>query len=126
MLPGIISSAGFAFGGTGLPFSAEISTDYIEKTAGKTGGGTKTISTGLVTMTPVGGSTPYTYSWVRISGAAAITANNPSAASTLFTATVAVDDTVTAVFECTVTDGAGQQVKKQVQVIMSVVSVDVS
>lgn len=51
------------------------------------------------------GTGSYTFAWARISGSAAISATAPSAASTTFSATVGVDDSVSAVFRVTVSDG---------------------
>lgn len=53
--------------------------------------------------TASGGSGSYTYSWARISGSSAITADSPSSSSTTFRGTVPAGLT-TAVFRVTVTD----------------------
>jgi hypothetical protein len=58
------------------------------------------------TANVTGGVGPFTYAWTRQSGSVAITATAPSSATTSFTATVAVADSFTAVFICTVTDTA--------------------
>ena len=66
---------------------------------------TANITTSSTTVTPTGGTSPYTYSWSRISGSTLITADSPTAATTTFTGTgLASNNTYTAVFRCTVTD----------------------
>jgi Putative phage tail protein/SprB repeat len=63
------------------------------------------LTTASTTVTPTGGTSPYTYAWARLSGSTSITANTASAASTTFTgASLASGTTYTAVFRCTVTD----------------------
>lgn len=66
---------------------------------------TTTVYSETCTATASGGTPGYTYSWTRISGSAAITATNPSSASTAFTGTIFAG-TTTAVFRVTVTDAA--------------------
>jgi hypothetical protein len=63
------------------------------------------LTTASTTVTPTGGTSPYTYAWARLSGSTSITANTASAASTTFTgASLASGTTYNAVFRCTVTD----------------------
>ena len=63
------------------------------------------LTTASTTVTPTGGTSPYTYAWTRLSGSTSITANSASAATTTFTgASLASGTTYTAVFRCTVTD----------------------
>jgi hypothetical protein len=63
------------------------------------------ITSANTTVTATGGTTPYTYSWVRTSGSALISANSASAATTSFTGTtLASGTTYEALFTCTVTD----------------------
>jgi hypothetical protein len=70
-----------------------------------TTGSASSITTASTTVTPTGGTAPYTYGWVRNSGSTAISANSASAATTTFTGTgLASGATVSAVFRCTVTD----------------------
>lgn len=57
-----------------------------------------------VTVTATGGTGPYTYSWVRISGASAVSATSPTSATTSFGANVGKNQTKSATFRCTVTD----------------------
>ena len=70
--------------------------------------GTPTITTAPVTVTPVGGASPYTYSWALISGVGA--ALSPTLATTRFRATVDDSQTVTGLFRCTVTDALSSTV----------------
>jgi hypothetical protein len=66
---------------------------------------TSSITTVSTTVTPTGGTAPYTYAWTRISGSTLITANSASSATTTFTGTPLVNNTTyDAVFRCTVTD----------------------
>lgn len=58
-----------------------------------------------VAVAASGGTAPYTYAWTRISGAATITANSSTAATTSFNCTGLVAAEINeAVFRCTVTD----------------------
>ena len=69
--------------------------------------------------TASGGSGSYTYSWARISGSSAITADSPSSSSTTFRGTVPAGFT-TAVFRVTVTDTVtGQTATADVTVTLS-------
>ena len=67
---------------------------------------TETVAAGA-TATPSGGQAPYTYSWAKQSGGA-ITAQQPTNASTLFTASLmGFGEVREAVFRCTCTDSLG-------------------
>lgn len=61
------------------------------------------IYTDATTVTPSGGTGPYTYAWTQVSGDP-FTCNNPTAATTTFRSTVAKASTNTSVWRCTVTD----------------------
>lgn len=64
-----------------------------------------TIVTASTTVTPTGGTTPYTYAWTRISGSTSISATSATSATTTFTGTsLASGTTYSAVFRCTITD----------------------
>lgn len=59
-------------------------------------------------VTASGGTAPYTYAWVRQSGALNITADSPTSDSTAFSAdTMFYPTSYSAVFQCTVTDALG-------------------
>lgn len=78
------------------------------------------LTTASTTVTPTGGTSPYTYAWTRISGSTLITANSASAATTTFTgSSLASGTTYSAVFRCTVTDNvaATKTVDVNVEVI---------
>lgn len=83
-------------------------------------------TTGAVTVTPVGGTPPYTYAWVRV-GAAATSgpyqANAPTSASTSFSdsdlSVCANDTTATETWRCTVTDDNGQTATVDVTVTLT-------
>lgn len=95
-------------GGGGGSLSVTISRDFIQKADidPEPAPPFKTLQTATVTVTATGGTGPYTYSWARVSGDSAITATQPSLASTEFTATVAKNSDRTATWRCTVTDSA--------------------
>lgn len=57
-----------------------------------------------VTVTPAGGTGPYTYSWSHVSGDSAVQVLSPSAATTAFVANCGKNQTKAAVKRCTVTD----------------------
>jgi hypothetical protein len=105
MLPGLASLAGFA-ADTNSSFWVEPSVESVSKT-GSTSGGPKTLTTSNVTVIVHGGSGSPTFAWARTSGSSAITATNPTAATTAFSATVSSGQEVGAQFTCTVTDGSG-------------------
>lgn len=94
---------------TGLAASAANISTTLNATASpssvtKSGAGTPQ-TTASVTVTPTGGTAPYTYSWVRNSGSTSIAVDSATAATTTFTGTsLASGTTYSAVFRCTVTD----------------------
>lgn len=57
-----------------------------------------------VTVTPTGGTGPYTYLWDRISGASAVGVSNPTGSVVTFSANVPKNQERSAVWRCTVTD----------------------
>jgi hypothetical protein len=67
---------------------------------------TTSSTTSSVTATRIGGQSPYSYAWTRISGSTSITATAPSSRTTAFSATGLTVAGAVAVFRCTVTDGA--------------------
>lgn len=81
------------------------------------------VTTGLVTATPTGGLTPYTYAWTCTSHSnpTAPSIAAPSNASTTFTQTDA-DFTNTATFQCVVTDFSGASVSVSVNATFNLVS----
>lgn len=70
-------------------------------------GGTRTgpgsVTSATVTVTATGGTGPYTYAWTKIEGDT-ITATAASNATTAFSGTVALGETITASFQCLITD----------------------
>lgn len=63
-------------------------------------------TTNSVTVTPAGGSAPYTYAWTFVSGDS-VTVNSPASATTSFSTTLAPEDETSSVYRCTVTDDNG-------------------
>lgn len=64
--------------------------------------GSGLVTTNSVTVTPTGGTGPYTYAWTLDSGN--FTILTPTAAATAFRASVPIGETVEDVATCTVTD----------------------
>jgi hypothetical protein len=65
--------------------------------------GAGSVTTAIVTVTASGGTSPYTYAWTKVSGDT-FTVTAPTGAATAFQITVAVAETKSAVYRCTVTD----------------------
>lgn len=61
------------------------------------------LTTGSVTVTPSGGTGPYTYAWAIDTGDT-FTINAPTSATTTFSVTLGGDESAAAVYTCTVTD----------------------
>ena len=60
------------------------------------------------TVSLVDGTGPFTYAWSLVSGGTGITVTTPTASSTTFSGSVGpVTDTLTGVYQCTVTDNSG-------------------
>lgn len=72
--------------------------------AAGTRSGAGSVTTTSVTVTPTGGTGPYTYAWAYLSGDAIFTASAPTAATTTFSGSVAAGEDKSAVWRCTVTD----------------------
>lgn len=87
------------------PLSAVASSTSLFKSLIASGAQTQT--TDPTTVTPSGGTGPYTYAWARISGDAHISADAATSATTTFTATTHPSNDFTAMFQCTVTDSQG-------------------
>jgi len=104
MLPGAAMAAMLMGADLVSGFHASAFPASANKTQGFSDGVSHTLVTPTVTVTPSGGVGPFTYGWVRQSGDSAITAASPSTAATSFSASLASDETKTAVFRCTVTD----------------------
>lgn len=64
---------------------------------------TGALTTNQVTVTPSGGTAPYTYAWAKVSGDT-VTINAATAATTDFTGTPATNETLAGEYRCTVTD----------------------
>ena len=64
-----------------------------------TGSGRGVVQTNIVTVTPAGGTGPYTYSWTYVSGDT-VTVLSPTSAATRFSSATGAE----AVYKCTVTD----------------------
>lgn len=72
------------------------------------GFGTGTVSTGISSVTVVGGVAPFTYSWSYVDGDTGILPFNPSGSATAFYRNGVSDtDSFSANYICTVTDAGG-------------------
>lgn len=79
---------------------------------------TRQLTTDPVNLTTTGGTAPYTYSWVRMSGSSAIQAVSPTVEDTQFTVLAQQNRTYISVFRCTVTDDLGATAFHDVEVTM--------
>jgi len=77
-----------------------------------------TATTNDVTITPIGGSGSYTYSWARVSGDT-YTISAATSATTHFSLSASTPTDHSAVYRCTVNDGAGQTTTVDVNVSTS-------
>lgn len=68
--------------------------------------GTISITSGVATATPTGGTGPYTYAWTKVAGDT-LTVTSPNSASTTFRAGIGPSDSRSATYRCTVTDKNG-------------------
>lgn len=89
------------WGGGGL--SATISSSSVDGASNDGADECPTHTSDSVTVTVTGGTGPYTYSWARLSGSAAIYADSSTSASTTFSASICFG-TRSGVWRCTVTD----------------------
>jgi hypothetical protein len=69
-----------------------------------------TVTSAAVTVTPSGGTAPYTYSWEWLNGDLAVSADTPTAATTTFSGLIEGIATAFAYFRCLVTDANGSTV----------------
>lgn len=115
---------------TGLPAAAQsgsgaLSIWVIPGSISKTGTA-GTITTDTVTAAASGGTPGYTYAWTKVSGDS-ITAVSAATAATTFQATsVTTGETRTAIFRCTVTDGAAATATVDVTVAINAATMAVS
>lgn len=78
------------------------------------------LTTNSVTVTPSGGTAPYTYAWAFVDGDAGITINSPTSATTSFSADPA-GASLAATYRCTVTDSAGSPLTATFSIAVSFV-----
>lgn len=90
-------SVGVSFNVSTLAASLSSST----LTATLTGSGS--LATSTITATPTGGTGPYTYLWSKVSGAT-VTPSSTTTAAITFSATGTAPQTISAVWQCVVTD----------------------
>ena len=74
------------------------------------------VTSNSVTVTPAGGTAPYTHLWTYVSGDSAPVPTSSTAASTAFSATVGRDQEKIAVWKDTVTDALGATTSVNVSV----------
>ncbi len=70
---------------------------------------TSPVVSALCTCVVTGGTGPFTYSWVRLTGPASMIANNPNSQMTTFQAIMPFGATEEGTFQCTVTDTSNSQ-----------------
>lgn len=87
----------------GSPVPLELSVNPLSASGATSG--TRTGYTNAVTVTPINGNGPYTYSWTNIDGDP-LTAESPTSATTRFTGLVPIGEVLFATFQCTVTDSS--------------------
>lgn len=77
-----------------------------------------TVTTNSVTITAIGGSGSYTYSWARLSGDV-YTILSPTSATTQFRLSASTPSDHAGVYRCTINDGAGQTTTVDINVSSS-------
>lgn len=81
---------------------------------------TSSATTGSCVVTAAGGTSPYTYSWARVSGDSSIAITSSTSASTTFSRTgLVVNTDYSAIFRCTVTDNVSATTTVDVTVTIS-------
>jgi hypothetical protein len=81
------------------------------------------ITTGGVTITPTGGTAPYTYAWAKQSGDT-VNVTAPTAATTTFSQTGGAGEVFNATYCCTVTDDVAATFEVCVSVYITTYSTD--
>lgn len=88
-----------------VPLTATCSPSTANKF--QSGSSPATLTTNFVTVTPHGGTGPYTYLWTRQSGSVAINVSGSTSATVSFSSTNNPTDDFVAFWLCTVTDSLG-------------------
>jgi hypothetical protein len=104
MIPGLCSMFYRGSGGTSGGFSATATPTAL----GVTGIGLQ--DTGNFTATPIGGTPPYTYSWIYVMGDPNITIISPTTASAHARCFIGTGDHTQGFVACIVTDSASHAV----------------
>lgn len=95
--------------GSASSLSATLSADYVSGAVNSSA--SRPVTTRLVTAIPSGAVDPCTFAWAQTDATAGWTINNPSSASTTFTAaSLAPGSDLDGTFACTVTDAGGHSV----------------
>lgn len=85
--------------------------------------GTGAVTTDSATVTPSGGTGPYTYAWAYVSGYASFTTNSPTSATTTWTGSITLPgQDRSAVYRCTVTDSLAATASVTIGVSISEIS----
>jgi len=89
-------------------------------------GGTPTYTTtNSVTVTPAGGTAPYTYAWTKVSGDD-FDIGAPTTATTTFSGTPEFNSDLSGVYRCTVTDDAGSPLTASITVSVTISHISIT
>lgn len=100
-----VGGGGGGGGGGGIVVSLDTTSAYGKDTGAGSARPAR-VFTNYVTVTPSGGTAPYTYSWKYFSDDEAIKCESPTGASTRWYATLYPESSVSGMWKCTVTDSA--------------------
>ena len=79
------------------------------------GGSTQQVYSDSTTVTPSGGTSPYTYAWSYVSGTT-MTVTSGTSATTTFHKSLIVGASISAIYRCTVTDNASHTATADVSI----------
>ena len=109
MIPGLCSLIYAGFRSSSGIFA------YLTETNLNASGVPGPIVSSTTTCEVIGGTAPYTYAWVYITGDANITPASPTNATTSFNGTIiSTDDSTSAAYACNVTDSGAHMTQSNV------------